>query len=90
MVPAVVASRTKNLSFGERPVWVPVMQTSGPPAAICPSLRRTASSYNADALRLRAKWAPGTSASKERRMDSLDGLVGMVSERTKIVPVDPL
>jgi len=41
---AVVASRTTNLSFGERPVWWPVRHTSGPPEATRASRRRIASS----------------------------------------------
>src|SRR6476661_881221 len=45
-------SRTMNLSFGERPVWVPVLTTSGPSAAIIPSPSRTAASYKAAVDRL--------------------------------------
>src|SRR5207237_361797 len=40
-------SRTMNLSFGERPVCVPVPTTNGPSAAIRPSPSRTAASYSA-------------------------------------------
>ena len=47
MCASLDGSRTRNLSFGERPVWWPVRQTSGPSAAIAPSSRRTASSYSA-------------------------------------------
>ena len=36
-----------NLSFGDRPVCVPVLTTSGPSAAIMPSPSRTAASYSA-------------------------------------------
>jgi hypothetical protein len=45
-------SLTMNLSFGERPVCWPVLQTIGPSTEITPSLRRTACSYNAGTLRL--------------------------------------
>jgi hypothetical protein len=39
-------SRTMNLSFGERPVCVPVRTTSGPSAAMTPSPSRIAASYS--------------------------------------------
>ena len=39
-------SATMNLSFGERPVCLPVRTTSGPSAAIRPSPERMASSYS--------------------------------------------
>src|SRR5918994_439613 len=45
------ASRTTNLSLGERPVCCPVRATSGPSAASCASPRRSASSYSAAGLR---------------------------------------
>src|SRR5438034_11014859 len=40
-------SRTINVSFGDRPVYCPVRHASSPSAAMSPSWRRTASSYNA-------------------------------------------
>src|SRR3546814_590023 len=48
---AVFPSRTTNLSFAERPVCSPVVQTSGPPAPIRPSPRSNAASYSASTPR---------------------------------------
>src|SRR5215207_8278610 len=45
-------SLTMNLSWGERPVCLPVRTTSGPSAAIRPSPARTASSYSSAVGRL--------------------------------------
>src|SRR3982751_627477 len=47
MLASLEGSRTMNLSFGERPVCVPVRTTSGPSAAISPSPSRIAASYRA-------------------------------------------
>src|SRR5262245_1065322 len=52
MFASVEGSRTMNLSFGERPVCVPVLTTSGPSAAIIPSFSRAAASYSAAVERL--------------------------------------
>jgi hypothetical protein len=37
--PSVVASRTTNLSFGERPVWIPVSARIAPPGISMASWR---------------------------------------------------
>src|SRR6185295_5652350 len=49
---ALHGSRTMNLSWGERPVCLPVRTTSGPSAATRPSPARIASSYSSATDRL--------------------------------------
>src|SRR6185295_19087245 len=49
---ALHGSRTMNLSWGERPVCLPVRTTSGPSAATRPSPARIASSYSSATERL--------------------------------------
>ena len=68
MCPSLEGSFTMNLSFGDRPVWAPVLQTNGPSAASLPSSRRMACSYK---FRSRQVPVDGTGSSHARLFETV-------------------
>src|SRR5260221_14360576 len=82
---ALDGSLTRNLSWGERPVCLPVRTTSGPSAATTPSPPRIASSYSSATDRLARTVRPSGLPAEARLVAGAGPRPGLVLEGVPLI-----